>query len=172
MSSVCVCVCPDTRFPLKTTIHIFCVSAFQCDCSWAMKNFLTGILPDRVKETGCTSKYCKSVHKRKQKSPFVWLERDGMTERGVCSFACCPMWIECRGVETAHWARMSAIHSRQDAAPICPQLTATALLSTASLPPPTLQGQWKPSHCTHTVYFNTSARGGRQPSRCQSTRKF
>lgn len=33
-------------------------------------------------------------------------------EREVCSSVCCPMWIECRGVEMSHWARMSAIHSR------------------------------------------------------------
>lgn len=94
--------------------------------------------------------------KGSKKNNFVWLERDGMTKRGVCSSACCPMRTECWGVETAHWARMSAIHSRQDAAPICPQLTATTPLSTASLLPPTLQGQWKPSCCTPTVCFHTS----------------
>lgn len=50
---------------------------------------------------------------------------------------CLPLWIECRGVETAHWARMFAIHSRPSAAAICPQLAATAVICTSSLLQPT-----------------------------------
>lgn len=55
----------------------------------------------------------------------------------ACSSACHPLWIECRGVETAHWARMFAIHSGQNAAAICPQLTATAVICSSSLLQPT-----------------------------------
>lgn len=55
----------------------------------------------------------------------------------ACSSSCHPLWIECRGVETAHWARMFAIHSRTNAAAICPQLTATAVICSSPLLPPT-----------------------------------
>lgn len=48
-----------------------------------MKNFLTGILPDMLKESGCTSKYSKKLcMKRNKKSLFVVLMRDGIDVRG------------------------------------------------------------------------------------------
>lgn len=145
------CVCLNTRFPLKRAF-IFCVSQHFS---------LTPVEPWRISCLGFyqigsnklavlqnTVKVCLKGRKKKAHLSVrsVW-----MTERGVCSSACHPMWIECRGVETAHWARMLAIHSRQDAAPIYPQLPATAALPTYSLLPPTLRSQWKPSHRTHCV---------------------
>lgn len=71
-------------------------------------------------------------------SLVLWQESTTMPAAlPACSPACHPLWIECRGVETAHWARMFAIHSRPNAAAICPQVAATAVICTSSLLQPT-----------------------------------
>lgn len=130
----------------------------ECGSMWAVKYFLTGILPDMLKESGYASKYSRNVCMKRNKKRFVVFQREMGWMWGVGSPACRPVWIKCRCVETTKLEQNVSRTQQRDCSNHLSAATTAALR--AGLPHPTAIGKSPP----HTLSARTPpAWRGKQP---------